>query len=63
MDLASSHPSPNNRIHIAKTLQIERRPKAVVFDVFKKDDELVYSIGFNGVSSYRRRDGKAEQRQ
>ena len=31
MDLASSHPSPNNRIHIAKTLQIERWPKAVVF--------------------------------
>jgi len=56
-DLASSHPSPNNRIHIAKTLEIEHWPKAVVFDVFNKEDELVYSIGFNGVCSYSRRDG------
>jgi Zn-dependent protease with chaperone function len=56
-DMSNSHPAPNNRIHLAKTIKVEQWPDDVTFDVFNKEDELVYSMTFQGACNYSRRDG------
>ncbi len=56
-NLSSSHPTPNNRIHLALTTAIDPWPEGVTFDVFNKEDELVYSMTFQGTCNYTRRDG------
>ncbi len=57
VDMFSSHPAPNNRIHVANTIAFDEQAKDVIFDIFNKDDELVYSMTFQGSCNYSRRDG------
>ena len=56
-DLQLSHPTPNNRLHVAESIELEEWHGPVVFDALNSEGELVYTITFQGVCYYQTRDG------